>query len=233
MCFGPWPFNLFFPVSFPFDWVGILWPQLPKVLKLVFGARRIPFTPVSLQRQVVCCCGRCSSQGRAYTVSWLVQIKSDVIATSDLWLFIHASNLLPSLPTPLPYKTWRCILYMWICMQMVIYTRLIQSIRVLSEYDYISVSWLLLHICHNFHFHFPEQCGDPSVYLSHHDRTLMACPLIWYYFIALYMFIWVVTGQGPHQGHWALCCLWVRVMFITSIHVNLYIRPCIFMCAFL
>ena len=28
--------------------------------------------------------------------------KSYVIATSDLWLFIHASNLLPSLPTPRP-----------------------------------------------------------------------------------------------------------------------------------
>ena len=40
-------------------------------------------------------------QERAYTVSWLVQIK--VTATSDLWLFIHASSLLPSLPTPLPY----------------------------------------------------------------------------------------------------------------------------------
>ena len=23
-------------------------------------------------------------------------------------------------------------------------------------------------------FHFPEQCGDPSVYLFNHDRTLMA-----------------------------------------------------------
>ena len=33
-------------------------------------------------------------------------------------------------------------------------TRLIQSIRVLSEYDYISVSWLLLCIRHNFHFSF-------------------------------------------------------------------------------
>ena len=44
-------------------------------------------------------------KGRAYTVSWLVQIK--VIATSDLRLFIHASNVLPLLPTPLPYKTWR------------------------------------------------------------------------------------------------------------------------------
>ena len=36
-----------------------------------------------------------------------VQIKSYVIATSDLWLFIYASSLLPLLPTPLPYKTWR------------------------------------------------------------------------------------------------------------------------------
>ena len=82
-------------------------------------------------------------------------------------------------------------------------------------------------------FYFPEQCGDPSVYLFHHYRILMAWLLIWYYLIALYMFIWVVTGQGPHQGHWALCCLWVRVMFITSVRVNLYIRPCIFVCVFL
>ena len=29
--------------------------------------------------------------------------KSYVIATGDFSLFIHASNLLPSLPTPLPY----------------------------------------------------------------------------------------------------------------------------------
>ena len=48
-------------------------------------------------------------------------------------------------------------------------------------------------------FHFPERCGDPSVYLFYHDRTLMAWLLIWYYFTALYMFIWVVMGQGPHQ----------------------------------
>ena len=31
--------------------------------------------------------------------------KSYIIATSDLGLFIHASNLLPSLPTPLPFIT--------------------------------------------------------------------------------------------------------------------------------
>ena len=91
-----------------------------------------------------------------------------------------------------------CTVYIiWICMQMVIYTHLIQSIRVLSECDYISVRWLLLHICHNFHF--PERCGDPRVYIFHHDWTLMAWPLIWYYLIALYLFIGVVMGQGPHQ----------------------------------
>ena len=68
-------------------------------------------------------------------------------------------------------------------------------------------------------FHFPEQCGDHSVYLFHHDRTLMAWPLIWYYLIALYMFIWVVTGQGPHQVtercvvcEWELCLFRVRVL---------------------
>ena len=32
-----------------------------------------------------------------------VDVKHQEIKTSDLWLFIHASNLLPSLPTPLPY----------------------------------------------------------------------------------------------------------------------------------
>ena len=53
--------------------------QLSKVLKLVRWAGSVPFPPVSLQRQVVCLLLRpvflCSSQGRAYTVSWLVQIK--------------------------------------------------------------------------------------------------------------------------------------------------------------
>ena len=51
-------------------------------------------------------------------------------------------------------------------MQMVIYTRLIQSIRVLSEYDYISITVLV--DCYSVYattsiFHFPEQCGDPSI----------------------------------------------------------------------
>ena len=32
-----------------FDWVGVFWPQLSKVLKLVRWARRVLFPPVSLQ----------------------------------------------------------------------------------------------------------------------------------------------------------------------------------------
>ena len=66
-----------------FDWVGVLWPQLSKVLKPVHWASSVrspppppPPPPVSLQRQVVCLLLRpvfmCSSQRRAYTVSWLV-----------------------------------------------------------------------------------------------------------------------------------------------------------------
>ena len=53
---------LIFSFRFPFlfDWVGVLWAQLSKVLKPVRWAGSVPFPPVSLQRQVVCCCGRCS-----------------------------------------------------------------------------------------------------------------------------------------------------------------------------
>ena len=54
-CSGPWPFNLSFPVVlFVFDWVGVLWPQLSKVLKLVRWARRVLFPTVSLARQAAC-----------------------------------------------------------------------------------------------------------------------------------------------------------------------------------
>ena len=38
------------------------------------------------------------------TVSWLVGVQIKVIATTDLWLFIHASNLLPSTPHPTPLQ---------------------------------------------------------------------------------------------------------------------------------
>ena len=66
-----------------FDWVGVLWPQLSKVLKPVHWAGRVPFPPVSLQRQVVCLLLQpvfmCPSQGRAYTVSWLVGVQIKVM----------------------------------------------------------------------------------------------------------------------------------------------------------
>ena len=81
----------------------------------------------------------------------------------------------------------------------------------------VSMTTSLLVDCYSVYattsiFHFPERCGDPSVYLFHHDRILMAWQLIWYYLIALYMFICVVTGQGPHRVT-ALCCLWVRDVY--------------------
>ena len=59
-------------------------------------------------------------------------------------------------------------------MQMVIYTRLIQSIRVLSGYDYICFVDCYSISATTSIFHFPEQCGDPSAHLFYHDRTLMA-----------------------------------------------------------
>ena len=70
----------------------------------------VPFPPVSLQRQVVCLTvaagvhvfssGECL---HCFLVGWYTN-KSYVIATYDLWLFIHASNLLPiNSPSPLPY----------------------------------------------------------------------------------------------------------------------------------
>ena len=43
------PLTFSFLFLFLFDWVGVLWPQLSKVLKLVRWARRVLFPPVSLQ----------------------------------------------------------------------------------------------------------------------------------------------------------------------------------------
>ena len=45
VCFGPWPFNLSFLSFLLFDWVGVLSPQLSKVLKLVHWACCILFPP--------------------------------------------------------------------------------------------------------------------------------------------------------------------------------------------
>ena len=79
------------------------------MLEVVCWAGSDPFPPVSLQRQVVCLLlwpvFMCSFRERlhCFLVGWCTN-KSYVIATSDLWLFIHASNLLSlNSPSPLPY----------------------------------------------------------------------------------------------------------------------------------
>ena len=65
-----------------FDWVGILWPQLSKVLKLVHWASSVPFPPVSLQRQVVCLLLRPTGESLQCFLAGVN--RSYVIATSDL-----------------------------------------------------------------------------------------------------------------------------------------------------
>ena len=69
-----------------------------------------PFSPsvpaVGRQLLIVRAAAYASDSGESLTdtVFWSVGTnKSYVKATSDLCLFIHASNLLSSLPTPLPY----------------------------------------------------------------------------------------------------------------------------------
>ena len=71
--------------------------------------RQRPFSPSVLQR-AGCLLLRpmfmFSSQGESlhcFLVGWCTN-KSYVIATSDLWLFIHASNLLPSTPHTTPLQ---------------------------------------------------------------------------------------------------------------------------------
>ena len=102
---GPWPHNLFLscPFSF-FDWVGVLWPQLSKVLKPVRWAGSVLCVPALSSRSSVSssCCLYASDSGESLHRFPAGVIKSYVIATSDLWLFIHASSSLPSPPHPAP-----------------------------------------------------------------------------------------------------------------------------------
>ena len=57
-------------------------------------------------------------------------------------------------------------------MRMVIYTCLIQSIRVLRECDYICLVGCYSISATTSIFYFPEQCRDPgSVCLFHHDAA--------------------------------------------------------------
>ena len=82
------------------------------VYLLTYGS--VPFPPVSLQRQVVCLLLRpvfmCSTQERAYTVSWLVGVQIK-LCYSNLWLVaLHPCFQPASLnysPSPLPCKSWR------------------------------------------------------------------------------------------------------------------------------
>ena len=97
----------------------------------------------------------------------------------------------------------------------------------------ISVSWLLLRICHNFHFFIFLRNVVTLIYVisswsNFDDLTANLVLLNSIIYVHLSS-----NGTRSTSGHWALFCLWVRVMFITSIRVNLYIRPCIFVCAFL
>ena len=106
------PLNFSFLSSFLFfDWAGVLWPHLSKVLNLLPWASSVPLSP-SVPAETGCLfavavCVHVFISGESLHSLLVGVIKSYVIATSDLWLFIHAANLLPSLPTPLPYKTWR------------------------------------------------------------------------------------------------------------------------------
>jgi len=83
--------------------------QLSKVLKVVLGRQR-PFSP-GVPAEAGCLFTVAAGvhvfiSGESlhcFLVGWCTN-KSYVIATSDLWLFIHASNLLPlNSPSPLPY----------------------------------------------------------------------------------------------------------------------------------
>ena len=75
------------------------------------------FTYLLRGRSFVCCCGRCSYQGRAYTVYWLVgvQIKSYVTAT-----ICDSSSMLPTcfpqLPTPTVMLLMNCYIRNKLCL---------------------------------------------------------------------------------------------------------------------
>ena len=79
--------------------------------QLIIISSSVPFPPVSLQKQVVLFADVAGvhvfitgESLHCFLVGWCTN-KSYVIATSDLWLFIHASNLLSlNSPYPLPYK---------------------------------------------------------------------------------------------------------------------------------
>ena len=118
-------FNLFFPLVLSLFLIG--WefyvPNDLKCWNLSAGpaASAFPQCPCRsrLSFSVSCCLGTSVSDSGESLHCFLVGVsKGYVIATSDLWLFIHASKLLPSLPTPLPYtrrKLTACIHKQLVC----------------------------------------------------------------------------------------------------------------------
>ena len=89
MCFGPCPFNLFFPVLFLFDWVGVLWPQLSKVLKLVRWARRV----LDIVQEL------CESRGGRPDLSILTSLVVSVDVKNYCIVVQHWSQLVPNMST--------------------------------------------------------------------------------------------------------------------------------------
>ena len=68
-----------------FDWVGVLWPQLSKVLKLVRWLRRVLFPPVAGRELItVRAAAYASDYGESLHCFLVGANKSYVIATSDL-----------------------------------------------------------------------------------------------------------------------------------------------------
>ena len=91
--------------------------QLSKVLKVVRWAGSVPFS-LSVPAEAGCLLTVAAGvhvlisveRLHGFLVGWCTN-NSYVIATSDLWLFIHASNLLPSTPHPtsLHYYQSNCL----------------------------------------------------------------------------------------------------------------------------
>ena len=86
---GDDPFYLSFLSFSFFDWVGVLWPQLSKVLKLVRWARRVPLSPsvpavAGRQLVIVRAAAYASDSGESLHCFLVGANKSYVIATSDL-----------------------------------------------------------------------------------------------------------------------------------------------------
>ena len=108
VCSGPWPFNFFLSGFFSFligwEFYG---PNYLKCYNLCAGpaASSFPQCPCSSRSSVRSSCCLFIWSGESLHCFLVGEINCYVIATSDLWLFIHACNLLPSTPHPAPLHT--------------------------------------------------------------------------------------------------------------------------------